>query len=254
MIQLYQALILSIIQAITEWLPVSSSGHLAIFEAIFGIKDFSFAVFLHFSSILAVIIIFWKDIFKLLDFRNKENLKYIFYLIIAIIPAGIIGYFFKDNIEKLFSSMFYLGIFFIISGIIIFSTKFFKKRVDGELSLKDSIAMGLFQVFGILPGISRSGSTITGGLFTGANKESVVKFSFLMAIPVILGASLLEIKDIVVSDISIVSLIISFAVCFFVSLISIKLLLKIIRRNNFYLFGIYNFIVGILVLIWSFFR
>jgi undecaprenyl-diphosphatase len=254
MVNLLQAIVLSIVQSITEWLPISSSGHLAIFESFFGIKEFSFAVFLHFASILAVIIIFYKDIIKLFDFSKRENIKYIIYIIIAIIPAGVVGYLFKDYIESMFSNMLFIGIFFIISGGIIFSTRYFKRRVDDELKFVDFVSMGFFQVLGILPGISRSGATISGGIFSGGKKESVVKYSFLIAIPVILGASLLKLKDMVYTDISWSILLISFAICFVFSLFTIKLLLKIVKGNKFYLFGIYNFIIGVIVLLWSIFK
>lgn len=254
MINLLEAVILSVIQGITEWLPVSSSGHLAIFHNILGFQELSYDVFLHFAGILAVIIIFYKDILKLLNLKDKENLKYILYIIIAIIPAGIIGVLFKDNIESFFSSLFYLGIFFIISGILIFSTKFFRKRIDGDIVFLDSVFIGLFQAIAILPGISRSGATISAGIFRGINKETAAKFSFLIAIPVVLGASIIEFKNLVYSQIDIKILILSFILTLVVSIIVIKLLLKILKSDKFYLFGVYNFILGVIVLIWSLMR
>jgi len=260
MVSLIQVIILSIVQGITEWLPISSSGHLVIIQNIFGFQNLSFDVFLHFSGILAVLVIFWKDITRLLDIRKKENIRYILLLILGIIPAGIVGFLFRHEIEGFFSSLFYLGIFFIISGILVYSTRFFKKREKiekrekEELSWFDSLFIGIFQAIAILPGISRSGATISSGMFRGISKEKAVKFSFLMAIPVVLGAAVLELKDISVVNISYFLLIVSFILTFLVSLFTIKILLKIIKTDKFYLFGIYNFILGILVLIWSFFR
>lgn len=253
MVSLIQALILSIVQGITEWFPVSSSGHLALLQNFFGFQNLSFDIFLHLASILAVLIIFWKDILNLLNLKNRGNLKYITLIIIGIIPVGIIGYLFKNQIEAMFSKMIYLGIFFIVSGILVYSTKFFKEKKE-KLNWFDSLFIGIFQVIALLPGISRSGATISSGMFRGLNKKEAVKFSFLMAIPVILGAAVLELKDLSVSEISYFALILSFIITFIVSLITIKLLLKILNNDKFYLFGVYNFILGVLVLGWSFAR
>jgi undecaprenyl-diphosphatase len=251
MIELLQAIILSIVQGITEWLPVSSSGHLAIFQNFFGFQNLAFDVFLHFASIFAVIIVFWKDIIKLFNLKEKENLRYIGLLIIGIIPAGIIGILFRHQIESLFSNLLYLGIFFMLSGILIYSTKFFKATKE-KPNLLDSIFIGIFQAVAILPGISRSGATISSGLFRGLKKEEAVKFSFFMAIPVILGAALVELKDIAISQISYSMMALSFIITLLVSLFVIKLLIRIIKNGKFYLFGIYDFILGMLVLIFSF--
>jgi undecaprenyl-diphosphatase len=253
MVSLIQVIILSIVQGITEWLPISSSGHLAIIQNIFGFQNLSFDVFLHFSSIFAVLAIFWKDIIKLFNISKWGNVKYVLLIVIGVIPAGIVGFLFRDQIESFFSSMFYLGIFFIISGVFIYSTKFVKSK-QKNIDWFDSIFIGVFQAIAILPGISRSGATISSGIFRGIRKEEAVKFSFLMAIPVILGAAVLELKDLSVVNISYSLLIVSFILTFFVSLFTIKILLKIIKTDKFYLFGIYNFILGILVLILSFFR
>lgn len=250
MIALFQIIILSVIQGIAEWLPISSSGHLAILQNLFGFQNLAFDVFLHLASILAVIIIFWKDITGLFNFKKKENLRYIGLLIIGIIPAGIAGILFEHQIENFFSSFLYLGIFFIVSGVLIYSTKFAKVKKE-KLNFFDSIFIGIFQAIAIVPGISRSGATISSGLFRGLNKEEAVKFSFFMAIPVILGAALVELKDTALSQINYSFLIISFAVTLLVSIFAIKLLLKIIKGDNFYLFGVYNFLVGALILIFN---
>jgi len=251
MISLFQAIILSVIQGICEWFPISSSGHLAIFHNIFGFQSLSFDVFLHFASIFAVLFVFRRELISILDLKKQENFRYVLLLIIGIIPAGIMGILFKDFIEGFFSSLFYLCIFFIVSGVLIYLTKFFKQKKE-NINWLDSLFIGIFQAIAILPGISRSGSTISAGLIRGVNKEEAIKFSFLMAIPLILGAGILELKDIFISNIDYSILLISFLVTFFTSLFVIKILLKIIKSDKFYLFGIYNFVVGILVLIWSF--
>jgi len=249
MVSLIEAVILSIIQGITEWFPVSSSGHLALMQQFFGFQNLSYDVFLHFAGIFAVLFVFKREVLKLLSF-NKVSLKYIGLLILALIPAGLAGFLLSDWIENLFSNMTYLGIFFIISGLVVYSSKFSIER-KSDISNKDAWFIGLLQALAILPGISRSGMTISAGLFKGISKRAAIRFSFLMSIPLILGASVLKTKDLIVSNIDISILIISFIITFLVSLITIKLLIKIIKSDKFYLFGIYNILLGIVVLIIS---
>jgi len=248
MVSLIQAVILSVLQAIAEWLPISSSGHLAIVQNIFHFENLSFDVFLHFASLFAVIIVFKKDILKLFYPWEKAKLKYLFLLLLGIIPAGLAGFLFRNQIERAFSNFVYLGVFFIISGIIVYSTKFYKEKKE-KIWYFDSIFIGIFQAFAILPGISRSGATISSGLYRGVSKQEAIKFSFLMAIPIILGASILEAKNLIVSNIDYSILIVSFVITFVLSLFVIKLLIKIINKEKFYIFGIYNFILGVLILI-----
>ena len=247
MISLLEAVILSIIQGITEWFPISSSGHLALAQNFFGFQDLSYDVFLHFVSIFAVLFLFKRDILKIFSF-NKESLDYILLLIIAIIPAGLFGFYFSDYIEKLFSNMIYLGFFFIFSGTIIYLTKFTNENKI-YINKKDAFFVGIMQSIALLPGISRSGMTISAGLFRGLSKRASIRFSFLMLVPIILGASILKAKDLNSSNIDLNILIISFIVTFLVSLFTIKILIKIISNDKFYLFGIYNILLGILVLI-----
>lgn len=249
MISLTEAVILSVIQGITEWFPVSSSGHLALMQQFFGFQNLSYDVFLHFAGIFAVLFVFKREVLKLLSF-NKVSLKYIGLLILALIPAGLAGFLLSDWIENLFSNMTYLGIFFIVSGLVVYSSKFSIER-KSDISNKDAWFIGLLQALAILPGISRSGMTISAGLFKGISKRAAIRFSFLMSIPLILGASVLKTKDLIVSNIDISILIISFIITFLVSLITIKLLIKIIKSDKFYLFGIYNILLGIVVLIIS---
>jgi len=251
MVSLIQAVILSFLQGIAEWLPISSSGHLALVQNIFHFENLSFDVFLHLASILAVIIIFWKDIVKLFYPWEKTKIKYLLIILIGIIPAGIVGFLLRKQIETAFSNYIYIGIFFIISGIIVYSTKFYKEKKE-KPSFMDSIFIGIFQAIAILPGISRSGATISSGMYRGIKKEEAIKFSFLMAIPVILGAGVLELKDLAFSQINTTFLIISFVITFILSLAGIKILLKIVEQEKFYLFGIYNFLLGILVLVLHF--
>lgn len=255
MIKLYEAIVLSIIQGITEWFPISSSGHLAVAQKIFGFSNLPFGVFLHLASIIAVIIIFRKDIKKLLNLSNLNNIKYLLLLLLGIIPAGLVGFYFNGFIKDLFSSLSSIGIFFILSGILIYLTKLSvaKKEKSGKITILDSIFIGIFQAFAILPGVSRSGATISSGLLRGLNKETAIKFSFLMSIPLVLAASIIEIPKISLSEINYFILIISFILTLLTSLFTIKILLKIIKSDNFYLFGFYNVILGLIIWITSFF-
>lgn len=251
MVSILQAVILSVVQGITEWFPISSSGHLAIFQNIFGFQNLAYDVFLHFTSILAVIIIFRKQIIELFTLNKKQNWKYLGLLLIALIPAGLVGFYFNSQIESFFSNLYYLGLFFIFSGILIYLTKFTKEKKQ-KLSVFDSIFIGIFQALAILPGISRSGMTIGSGLYRGLKKSTAITFSFLLAIPLILAASIYETKNLIMSDINISILILSLIITFIVSYITIKLLLRIIKSDKFYLFGIYNIILGLIVYIWAF--
>lgn len=249
-ISLFQALILSIVQGITEWFPVSSSGHLALIQNFFGFQNLPFDVFLHLAGVFAVVVLLWRDITRLF---KKENWKYLFYILIALIPAGLVGLFLRKTIENFFSNSLYIGIFFLLSGVFIYCTKFSYEKKK-KISFFDSIFIGIFQAFAILPGISRSGATISSGLYRGINRENSVKFSFLLSIPIILGAGILEFGNMVSSEIDYFLLIISFVVTFLVSLITIKALFKIIKSDKFYLFGIYNIVLGLAVIIIHFLK
>lgn len=253
MVSIIQALIFSIVQGITEWLPISSSGHIAILENLFNFQSLSFVVFLQFASILAVIVLFWKDIIKVFSWKKEGNLKYFLMLMLAVVPAGLVGVLFKDQIAATFSNLFFLGIFFMISGIIIYSTKFTHHKRE-KLNWWDPIVIGLFQALAIFPGVSRSGSTISAGMYRGLKREQLVKFSFLLAIPTILGATVFEAKSIVLANINLSILAITFVVTFVISIFAIKTLLRIVRSDKFYWFGVYDFFVGIAVFIWSFFH
>ena len=252
MVSFIQAVILSIVQGITEWFPISSSGHLAIVQELFGFQDLAFDVYLHFASVLAVVILFGKDIAKL-TIINKENIRYITKLIIALVPAAIVGFYYLDYVKYAFGNFLFMGLFFMIFGVLIYFTKYAKER-KGQPSKIDSFIIGISQTLSLFPGVSRSGMTMGSGLILGLKKEEAVKFSFILAVPIILGATLLEVKEITAIDLSYAGLITSFTLTLFISLITIKLLIRIIKSDKFYLFGIYNFIMGFFIMVWSFYR
>lgn len=239
---LFQALILGIAQGITEWLPVSSSGHLVILQELFGLKSMlTFDVLLHLATLLVIFIIFRRDIINLA--KDKKQLKF---LAIGTIPIAILGYFLYDFIESLFSNLLAVSISLIIFGVFLFFTK---KQGNNELSNKNSLIIGIAQAIALLPGISRSGSTIGTALILKIKKEKAIAFSFLLAMPAILGASILEItkNNFVFEPVMLVG----FIAAFITGYLTLKLLINIIKRGRFYLFGYYCLILGIIILTWT---
>ena len=196
--QWWQAIVLGLTQGLTEFLPVSSSGHLTFLQRVLGIDiggaELFFNIILHLGTLIAVCIIFWNDILDLF----KKPYKTLLYLIVATIPAAIAGLLMDDVIEEHIMhgnyAAIFLACFFIVTAAVLFATEMFAKRRKKTLPLcwRTTIPMGLAQAVAILPGISRSGSTICAGTFAGADAESVSKFSFLMSIPVILGSFVIE--------------------------------------------------------------
>jgi len=250
MVAFLQAVILSIVQGMTEWFAISSSGHLAIFKAILGVADKDFlglVIYLHFASVLGVIIYFWKDIIHL--FTGKQG-KYILKLIISLIPVALVGFFLKSQVENAFTSLFFIGIFFIICSFFIYSTKRARERKEHP-SISDSLIIGVSQILALFPGISRSGMATGSGLIVGLKKEEAIKFSFLLAIPIVFGAAIADAGQITKLTIPYYTLITAFTLTLFTSLLTIWLLVKIVRSNKFYLFGIYNFVIGIILVLWS---
>lgn len=271
---LFNAILLGIIQGATEFLPVSSSGHLVIFQHFLGVTEgnLEFAIVLHLGTLLAIFVAYWNSIknmiiefFKMIgDLFAKRSLcldkskyrKYIVYILVASVPAGIIGVLFEDAIDSVFSSVAVVSVTLLITGILlILGEKVGKRnrRKIEDLGYRTSFFVGLFQMFAIMPGISRSGSTIVGGLLGGLEKEEAVEFSFLMSIPAVLGSLLLKIKDIIslgVSE-SILPLIIGFLCAAIIGYLSIKLLENLVQKGKLVYFSYYCFIVSIGLIIYN---
>jgi undecaprenyl-diphosphatase len=242
-------IIYSIIQAMTEFLPISSDGHLAIVSNLLDKPSLFFITFLHLASLLAVIIFTRKEIMEILRFK-KESWRLIFYVILGIIPAVIFGLFFSNLIESTLTSFFLIGIFFIFSGMVVFITKYVKISKK-SLSKRSVFSIGLMQALALLPGVSRSGMSISTGLFFGIEKEKAVKFSFLMFIPLSIGAFLFEFMKYsgAIGSIPILTLVFSFVVCFVLSLVFINILNYLVKTEKFWMFGLYCIFLGILLLI-----
>jgi len=247
MVTFIEVIILSFIQGITEWFAISSSGHLAIAGELFGVRDLGLVVYLHFASVLGVIIYFWKDIINLFA---KKDIKYITRVIISIIPIAVAGIFLEKHVEEAFGNLFFIGVFFIICGFFIYSTKYAKEKKTRP-SISDSLYIGFSQILAIFPGISRSGMATGSGLILGLKKEEAIKFSFILAIPIVFGAGILEAGQISTLTLPFYVLLTSFTITLLTSLLTIMLLVRIIKHDKFYLFGIYNFILGIILILWG---
>jgi undecaprenyl-diphosphatase len=266
-------LVLGLVQGIAEFLPISSSGHLVLFQHFSWFKNLTggysenlniiISVLLHIATLIGILIYLRKDIINLLkgvynDIINKNfnggDIKALKNIIITTIPAGITGVLFNDFFESLFSSPVTVFFMLIINGIILISTKRIrlKSRKLDEIGLWSALFTGLFQAVAIIPGISRSGMTITGGMISGLAPEESARFSFLMAIPVIAGAGLLEsikaAKTGIPGDLA-VPLLISMAFTVIISLVALRVLFAVVKRVKLDLFGYYTILAGILGLI-----
>lgn len=242
----YQSsLFLGIIQGLTEFLPVSSSGHLVILQSI--IPSFSqpgvlFDVILHAGTLLAVLVYFVKDILAM-------KLKYLVLIIIGTIPAALFGYFFQDFLESLFSSVKVVGVALIATSIMNFYTDKIK-GVKEKISLYDAFTIGTAQALAIIPGISRSGSTIFAGSTLGIKKTQAAKFSFLLSVPAVFGANLLQFAEYGRSEVLKIDLyFFGFLGAFVAGLVAINLVFKLLKRGNFKIFAYYCLILGVVALL-----
>ena len=246
-----EGLLLGVLQGFTEFLPVSSSGHLALFQNIFSNIDISFDIMVHLATLLAVLIFFFGDIMiiirdVLMWDKKSENFWMFWYLIIATIPAGLAGFFLRNVVQSIFSNLLFVGFGFIISGLFLFSASFVKHR--NNLNIKNSLIVGIAQALAILPGLSRSGSTVSTGVLLGVEREKAIKFSFLMSIPVIIGASILEIGKISFSW----PFFAGFAAAFISGFIGIFIFVKHIRIKNFRWFAYYCWLLAIVCFLLTF--
>lgn len=262
-----QALILGIIQGLTEYLPVSSSGHLAIGAALFGIdgsENLAFTVAVHVATVLSTLVILWREIswiFKgLFKFENNAETQYVINILISMIPIGIVGLFFKDYVEQIFGSgLLIVGCCLLMTAALLIFSFYAKPRIKDTISKKDAFIIGMAQALAVLPGLSRSGSTIATGLLLGNKKERLAQFSFLMVIPPILGEALLDIIKAmkgqeVFGGIEPLPLIVGFLAAFISGCLACKLMISIVKRGKLVYFGIYCAIVGALLLMTQLFQ
>jgi len=261
-----EAFILGLVQGLTEFLPVSSSGHLTIAKSLFGIEtaDLSFEVAVHAATVLATIVVFRKEILQLIcglfKFKYNEETKYICMICVSMIPVFIIGMFFKDRVEAIFGEgLLVVGICLIVTAFLLFLSEFKKKAQSADVSerpmtYKTAIFMGLAQAVAVLPGLSRSGSTIATGLLCGTGKEQVAKFSFLMVLVPILGEAFLDIigGEMATSTVGIPALAIGFASAFISGLFACKVMIAIVKKAKLKWFALYCLLAAIFCLILNF--
>lgn len=260
-----QALLLGLVQGLTEYLPVSSSGHLAIGSYLFGVEseeNLSFIVTVHVATVLSTFVVLWSEIswiFKgLFKFEMNDETKYALNILVSIIPIGIVGVFFKDTVEEIFGSgLLVVGCMLLVTAALLTFTYYYKPRQKERIGIKDAFIIGLAQAVAVLPGLSRSGSTIATGLLLGNKKETLAKFSFLMVIPPILGEMLLDIMKAVKGEeafggIDTLPLIVGFVAAFVSGCLACKWMINIVKRGKLVYFGIYCAIVGIVTIACSF--
>ena len=248
------ALFMGALQGVTEFLPVSSSGHLVLIAKGLNFKHpgVTFEVMMHMGTLISIVVCFWGDIRETFvnAFRRKE-FDLVWSLVIATAPVAIVGYFFKANIESAFNSTSVVGICLLATGVILVSTRFVGKGTVIHIGLAAAFIVGLAQALALLPGISRSGITISTGLWLGFTNREAGRFSFLMAIPALIGSALLTLPEIIEmgnKDGSTFTLWVAFLSAFVVGLIALKTLLGILRSGKLYLFSGYCFLMGVVAL------
>lgn len=262
-----QALILGIVQGIAEMLPISSSAHLVLFPWLFNFPDpgLSFDVALHIGTLAALLVYFWQDwvavlkgLLRTLKTRKIEvfEQKLFLLLIVATIPGALAGYFFESAAETVFRSPVLIALALSVMGALLY---FADSRDKGLKKLKDTnyrnaFTYGLAQALAIVPGVSRSGVTMTTGLFLGFERESVAKFSFLMSAPIIAGAGIFQLKDLSISELSSAVFIVGFLASLVSSFLAIKFLLGYIKNHNFKVFAYYRFILAAIIILLVIFR
>lgn len=259
-----EALILGLIQGLTEYLPVSSSGHLAIGSALFGIEgeeNLAFTITVHVATVLSTLVILWKEIgqiFKgLFKFKMNDETRYAINILISMIPIGIVGLFFKDYVESIFGSGLYIvGCMLLLTALLLGFSYYAKPRPKEQISMRDAFIIGLAQACAVMPGLSRSGSTIATGLLLGNKKENLAQFSFLMVIPPILGEALLDIIKMmggsnITGDIPATSLMIGFLAAFISGCIACKWMINIVKRGKLIYFAIYCVIAAVFCLVYA---
>lgn len=255
-----EALILGIVQGLTEFLPVSSSGHLEIGQALLGTsgeENLTFAILVHVATVLSTLVVLWREVMQLFGGTfttlkwNKEK-NYVMKILVSMIPVFIVGVFFKDQVEALFGNgLLLVGICLLITAALLALSEWLQKRRQNkghEVGYKDAIIIGIAQACAVLPGLSRSGTTIATGLLCGVKKESVAQFSFLMVLIPILGEALLDgmklAKGTMTTDLEAVPAVVGFLAAFITGCLACRFMIEIVRRQRLVWFAIYCAIIG----------
>lgn len=262
----WQALVMGIFQGLTEYLPVSSSGHLAIAGEFLGVEDpdkvMAFTVVVHVATVLSTLVILWKEVVWILRGMLKpawnEEWRYAVNILISMIPVGIVGVCFKDQVEQAFQGLMVVGCCLLVTAVLLSFSYFAKPRQQETISPLHALLIGVAQAVAVLPGLSRSGSTIGTGLILGNKKESLAQFSFLMAIPPILGMALLDVKDMLelgvqeaMKGITPMALLVGFVAAFVTGCVACRVMIDLVKRGKMIYFAIYCAIVGVAVLTYT---
>ncbi|MGM9803317.1 MAG: undecaprenyl-diphosphate phosphatase [Muribaculaceae bacterium] len=257
-----QALILGLVQGLTEFLPVSSSGHLAIISNLFGIdgeSSLTFTIVVHVATVFSTLLVLWHEVDWILKglfkFKLNDETRYFAKIVVSMIPVGIVGLFFKDYVEEVFGTgLLVVGVMLLVTSALLAFAYYYKPRVRREIGIIDAFVIGLAQAVAVLPGLSRSGSTIATGLLIGNKKENLAQFSFLMVIPPILGEMLLDGKKIIEgasasgAEVSVVALAVGFIAAFVSGALACKWMISVVRRGKLVYFAIYCAVVGLIAI------
>ena len=269
---IFQAIIIGLVQGLTEFLPVSSSAHLIFAQQALGVADvgLAFDVLLHGGTLVAVLVYFYDDILNMIkgfflslidlkegrfisEIKQDPYKKLAWLTILATIPVGVVGVLFNDMIESMFQGLTIPAFLLLVTGCLLYASQRMNSgRIDvRNVTIKEALIMGCGQALAVLPGLSRSGTTIAAGLFAGLDKEFAAKFSFILSIPAILGAAVFQLKDLSGGNIEIGACIAGFVVAVISGYLAISVLLKIVREKSLDIFAYYCWIVGLIVLIGS---
>lgn len=260
----FEALILGLVQGLTEYLPVSSSGHLAIGSHLFGLEgaeNLAFTVLVHVATVMSTLVILWSEIDWIVRglFKCELNAetKYALNIVVSMIPIGIVGVFFKDTVEEIFGSgLLVVGCMLLVTAVLLTFSYYAKPRQKEHIGWLDALIIGLAQACAVMPGLSRSGSTIATGLLLGNKKENLAQFSFLMVIPPILGEALLDVMKAVkgedtFGEIDTLPLVVGFVAAFLSGCVACRWMIDIVKKGKLIYFGIYCAIAGTATVLFS---
>lgn len=253
---IFEAIIIGIIQGLTEFLPVSSSGHIELSKALLGVQlenNLEFSIAVHVATVLSTLLVFRKEIIDLFSgffsFKLNSQTHYVFKLLISAVPVGIIGVLFKDQIETLFEgNLLVVGSMLLVTAILLALTRVVKPKNTKPVGYFDSVVIGLAQAVAVMPGLSRSGATISTGLLLGKDRDEVARFSFLMVIIPVLGAAFLDIIKGDISNTITAPVVAGFVAAFVSGFLACSFMLRIVRKGNLYWFALYCALVGIVAL------
>ena len=259
----WESIVLGLVQGLTEFLPVSSSAHLAIGRALLGVEaggDLAFEVAVHAATVLATIVVFRKAIWKLLcglfKFRYNDETDYILKICVSMVPVLFVGLFLKDSVEELFTSLFVVGGALIVTAaLLFFSDTCTLAPAEGEkrngISWWQALAVGVGQALAVIPGLSRSGTTISTGLLCGVKRETMAQFSFLMVLVPILGEAFLDVVDggFAASSVGVLPLLLGFASAFLSGLFACRVMVELVKRSKLRWFALYCAVVGLVVIV-----